>query len=320
MFVWQRILLFVMLRALPVLATDNNHYLFFMIKKRARLNGFTLIEISIVLVVIGLVVGGLLVGRDLISSASLRAQISQLEKYQQASNAFRGKYNALPGDIPNPDAITFGFIARGAYEGEGDGNGFIEGISNTGGGHNWGVYQSAGETVMFWVDLSTAKMIPDAFNTATPATPTSQTITDTTSPSIGKYLPSAMIGQGNRIEVWGYHNSAYFTANLLGIVNVSSIAASGASSVVGNNGLTVLQAYNIDSKMDDGLPQSGTVLAAWGQPSGTGWVGALSGTSATAASSTTCYDNNNVNGVKRQYSILQSNGAGVNCALSLKLQ
>ena len=38
--------------------------------------GFTLIELSIVLVIIGLLVGGVLVGQDLIRAAGVRAQIS----------------------------------------------------------------------------------------------------------------------------------------------------------------------------------------------------------------------------------------------------
>lgn len=43
-------------------------------------SGFTLIELSIVLVIIGLIVGGVLVGRDLIKAAEVRAQVSQIEK------------------------------------------------------------------------------------------------------------------------------------------------------------------------------------------------------------------------------------------------
>jgi prepilin-type N-terminal cleavage/methylation domain-containing protein len=64
-------------------------------------HGFTLIELSIVLVIIGLIVGGILVGRDLISAAAVRAQISQIERYHTAANTFRTKYAYLPGDIPN---------------------------------------------------------------------------------------------------------------------------------------------------------------------------------------------------------------------------
>jgi len=37
-----------------------------------RTSGFTLIELSIALVIIGLIAGGILVGRDLISAAGVR--------------------------------------------------------------------------------------------------------------------------------------------------------------------------------------------------------------------------------------------------------
>ncbi len=41
----------------------------------------------------------MLVGQDLLRAAAVRAQISQIEKYQTAVNTFYGKYNALPADI-----------------------------------------------------------------------------------------------------------------------------------------------------------------------------------------------------------------------------
>lgn len=46
--------------------------------------GFTLIELSIVLVIIGLIVGGVLVGKDLIIASEVRSQIGQIEKYNTA--------------------------------------------------------------------------------------------------------------------------------------------------------------------------------------------------------------------------------------------
>src|ERR1700746_416796 len=85
--------------------------------------GFTLIELSIVLVIIGLIVGGVLVGQDLIRAAEVRATISQIEKYNTAVNTFRGKYNALPGDLNAAAATAFGFSGRGIPPGAGDGNG-----------------------------------------------------------------------------------------------------------------------------------------------------------------------------------------------------
>jgi prepilin-type N-terminal cleavage/methylation domain-containing protein len=55
-----------------------------------RKSGFTLIELSIVLVVIALVVGGVLIGRDLIEAAKIRSQINQLSKFTTLANTFRG--------------------------------------------------------------------------------------------------------------------------------------------------------------------------------------------------------------------------------------
>src|SRR5579863_4925333 len=89
-------------------------------------SGFTLIELSIVLVIIGLIVGGILTGRDLIDAASQRAQITQIERYQTAVHAFQAKYGGyLPGDIPDPAASGFGFMPRGTLDGQGDGNGLL---------------------------------------------------------------------------------------------------------------------------------------------------------------------------------------------------
>jgi prepilin-type N-terminal cleavage/methylation domain-containing protein len=62
-------------------------------------HGFTLIELSIVLVIIGLLAGGILVGRDLIHAAVIHAQVSQIEKYTMAANTFKLKYGGWPGDI-----------------------------------------------------------------------------------------------------------------------------------------------------------------------------------------------------------------------------
>jgi prepilin-type N-terminal cleavage/methylation domain-containing protein len=49
-----------------------------------RNQGFTLIEVSIVIVVIGLIFGGVLLGRDLITAAQVRSTISQIEEYNTA--------------------------------------------------------------------------------------------------------------------------------------------------------------------------------------------------------------------------------------------
>jgi prepilin-type N-terminal cleavage/methylation domain-containing protein len=66
----------------------------------SRSSAFTLIELSIVLVIIGLVAGGIVVANSLIEVATMGRLMSDIERYKTSTNAFRSKYNCLPGDCP----------------------------------------------------------------------------------------------------------------------------------------------------------------------------------------------------------------------------
>ena len=65
--------------------------------------GVTLVELSIVLVIIALVVGGVLAGQALTEQAKLRKIINEIDNYKKAATTFKLKYNYLPGDLPNAD-------------------------------------------------------------------------------------------------------------------------------------------------------------------------------------------------------------------------
>jgi prepilin-type N-terminal cleavage/methylation domain-containing protein len=299
-------------------------------------SGFTLIEISIVLVIIGLLVGGILTGQDLINNAAQRAQVTQITKYNVAVNTFKGKYGGLPGDLPDPAATQFGFQSRGLYVGEGDGNGVIESNCENiagGGGDVLGSFQGCGELAVFWQDLSTAGLIdtsvPTGVNYPNISTPTGISINST--PGVKDWLPTAKLGQGNFVYVYSLNSINYFAVQLVSDIgwSVESTGINGA----GANAMTVQQAYNIDKKIDDGLPQSGSVTACdmdwdvvnnqavWAAGSSNQGAGGANCTPSTAAASYhsyNCFDNNNVVGTQT-YSLAQ-NANAQNCALSFKFQ
>jgi prepilin-type N-terminal cleavage/methylation domain-containing protein len=296
-----------------------------------RLSGFTLIELSVVLVIIGLIVGGILVGQDLIETAGVRAQVSQIEKNQASVNTFRTKYNCLPGDCAN--AADFGFVARGPNRGQGDGNGLIEGYSAWFGTENPGTYESAGETSVFWVDLSAAQLTDGSFTTATMNDYTGSPLL-----SVSDIMPAGKTSGASYVYVWSDNSANYF-----GLADITLLGWSVPWAVPG---VRVSEAYYIDSKIDDGLPQTGNVTAKFlnygYQQGGGGNIGAIwakggsaiSPSPATAygtgvgadpgtaenAGPLTCYDNSGDAGNPMQYSMSQSDGANPDCALSFRFQ
>lgn len=91
-----------------------------------RQQGFTLVEIAIVLVIIGLLLGGALKGQEMIKSAKVKAEMQELDAISAAYNTYLDKYGAIPGDDANAAintgvATVVGGDANGRYSGvEGD--------------------------------------------------------------------------------------------------------------------------------------------------------------------------------------------------------
>ena len=84
---------------------SNNCIQYFSIKNKNNNNdktlGFSLIELSIVLIIIGLLVAGITGGQSLIESAKIRAAINELNGLKQTMFAFYAANGRLPGDLEN---------------------------------------------------------------------------------------------------------------------------------------------------------------------------------------------------------------------------
>ena len=227
--------------------------------------GFTLIELSIVLVIIGLVVGGVLVGRDLINSSTIRSQISQIEKYNTAANTFKLKYGGLPGDLLATDAQAFGFFkfASGPINGLGDNNGAITTTNSSGDAY------CRDEVLIFWRHLVEAKMIGGSYsaNVGVSAGDIDSNgravVLPTTHEMMNAYLPEAKIGRSASVIAGAnWKAGSRGGANYFAISGINGMSDANAGYLTGStNPFTPQEAYNIDVKMDNGAPNSGKVRA-----------------------------------------------------------
>jgi prepilin-type N-terminal cleavage/methylation domain-containing protein len=209
--------------------------------------GFTLVELSIVLVIIGLIVGGVLVGQDMIRAAEIRSTISQIERYNSAVNTFRDKYGNLPGDVLGSDATRFGFTARAGTANQGDGDRLVEA---QGSGLLYG-----NETGLFWRDMSQVALVDNGFVTADDTLGGAAAVAVAVG-QMSDYLPEAKIGLGHYITV---HSNA--GRNFFQISRVTAIDAAGVYTL--ENAMTPQTAFNIDDKIDDGAPLNGSAVAAY---------------------------------------------------------
>lgn len=192
------------------------------IATRTKHHGFTLIELSVVLIIIGLIVAGVLLGHDLISDAKLKKNIRDIQSFRTAYYTFKGKYNAIPGDMRSPNVF---WSELGSATG--DGNGYISGNINS----------VTAEPILAWQELSLAQMV----NIPTPVT----------SAYVYGLAPNSGVP-----TFWYYQDYTGYPINRTGnSIHMSGTVGIGSAA----SGLTVMQAYQIDTKLDDGSPEAGRI-------------------------------------------------------------
>lgn len=199
--------------------------------------GFSLVELSMALLVIGLIVGGILKGQDLLESARLRSVRSQVDGYRLAVRLFLDRYGALPGDY----AEAAEHIDTSLHNGKGNEKIEGQGLEQTGPGH---------EALSFWAHLAAAGLIASPGKVSSASGGMGQ---------FGQGAPKAKIGGGFtvRYNVFGEGHHWF----VLGEAHGSS--GEGA-------GLTPLQAMSIDQQGDSGRPREGRIRAREGKNVATG--------------------------------------------------
>ncbi|MCB2081327.1 MAG: hypothetical protein KDD76_01745, partial [Rickettsiales bacterium] len=211
----------------------------------------------------GLIIGGVLVGQDLITQAKLRAQVAQFNQFDAAVNAFRLKYDNLPGDISSANATAFGFTS-----GNGDEDGLIEGTAD----------QTGEEVSPVFMQLSEAGFIPNRY-------------------AAGE-IPITKMERG------------WMSVTVLDNTNNWAVGVVSTGATWGTaGGFTGFEAWSIDNKVDDGMPNLGNVQAEGN--------GSAAATDATSAADTT----NCVSGATATDTYVRSDTAGnvVACPLRVRI-
>lgn len=126
-----------------------------------RHSGFTLVEITIVLVIVGLLLGGVLKGQELMSQARIKNVINDLNGTATAIYAYQDRYKTLPGDDK-------GAAARWAGAANGGGDGSICGTYNasapvaTGSGIGCATGTASADSLLLWQHLRLAGFVAGA--------------------------------------------------------------------------------------------------------------------------------------------------------------
>jgi prepilin-type N-terminal cleavage/methylation domain-containing protein len=216
--------------------------------RKNKQSGFTLVEMSIVLVIIGLIVAGVLVGQDLIKNAQVRSTVQQIESYNAAVNAFNGKYNCMPGDCVKGTTFIAGLSTYAGTTITPNGNGRLDDVVGTPivGNVTAGFVQ---ELEIFWEHLAKADMVNGQF-----------VAVGATGPSvINTHFPSTKLKKGGIVAVSEGGDNYW----LVGVrPDATGLIVGGVTWIAANNGaMQPVEAYGIDVKLDDGLASSGLTQA-----------------------------------------------------------
>lgn len=214
-------------------------------------HGFTLIELAIVLIVLGLLAGGVVTAKDMIYTAKLRKIPVAIEDVKQKMFVFYDKYNALPGDFTlatnywgaDPDGCpTHSNRTAKAQTCNGNGDGRVARL-------NLGTDY---ELFRFWQHLKNAGLADGSFTGVSG-------VGNSTHAVVGENIPIIY----DNIGISAYWREPTVNDGAFVDFDYGNVLVIGRTQDDSENAkafLTPEDAWSLDSKIDDGLPNHGDFL------------------------------------------------------------
>lgn len=204
--------------------------------------GFSLVELSIVIVIIGLILAAVTAGQSIIKSSKKQSLISSINQYKTAFNTFYMAYNAFPGDMANATTFWPTCLTAGSSPCNGNGN------KKYGG---WSSY----ENERGWQHIALAGLIPYTFDNSLYGVASSNP--GLTSPSLPKFGTNKTC-----IQFWNESHWLFGTLNEKNIFVIRSWSNGNTGCWQGYSGLSGGDTYGIDVKIDDGNRRTGQMTAS----------------------------------------------------------
>lgn len=200
---------------------------------RTSERGFTLIELSIVLVIIGLLIGGILQGQEMINNTRLKTTVAQIDAITAAVQTFEDKYRDLPGDAP---AAVAGLIGGTGLAGA-DQDGLIEAAAAGAVAIPAGAIADGSEAALVFNQLAAAGLLQGV---------------DNLGPGVVSSTMNANVGNGAAFDVATY---GLPTGNALG-VRVRTGTAPAPTPGIDSDDM-----FSLDQRYDDGVGNTGRYQA-----------------------------------------------------------
>lgn len=211
------------------------------------IQGFTLMEIAVVLSIIGLLIGAVIGGTSLLKQSELQTVISDYTKFTAAAAQFRQQYGGHPGDIL--DATNFwGDDSTACADA-----GVTDGTPGTCNGNGDGDIADANEPYRAWQHLVFAKLIQGNYTGVTGGGGGSHSI-------IGTNVPKSKI-QAAGWSFWYKNGTGTADEYDQELLNYLAFGASIANSLTQGAAITPTDAWQVDTKVDNGMPGTGRVVS-----------------------------------------------------------